>query len=37
MTIVRCVPGEYRLRIEGHAGAGKMGEDLVCAAVTALA
>ncbi len=37
MTNVRYAPGEYRLRIEGHAGAGKPGEDLVCAAVTALA
>ncbi len=36
MTNVSYAPGAYRLRIEGHAGAGKAGEDLVCAAVTAL-
>jgi len=26
----------HRLRVEGHAGAGRYGEDIVCAAVSAL-
>ena len=29
-------PGEYRLRARGHAGYGKPGQDIVCAAVSAL-
>lgn len=37
MTTVRYEPDEYRMTISGHAGSGKAGEDLVCAAVTALA
>lgn len=36
MTRVTYWPEEFRLRAEGHAGAGKPGEDLVCAAITAL-
>lgn len=36
MTRVIYDPGRYRMEICGHAGAGKPGEDLVCAAVSAL-
>lgn len=37
MTTVRYEPDEFRMTISGHAGSGRAGEDLVCAAVTALA
>lgn len=36
MTRVFYDPARYRMEICGHAGAGKPGEDLVCAAVSAL-
>lgn len=36
MTRISYWPEEFRLRAEGHAGAGERGEDLVCAAVTTL-
>ncbi|MDY3859571.1 MAG: ribosomal-processing cysteine protease Prp [Candidatus Limivicinus sp.] len=37
MTRVRYGPDEYSLRVEGHAGAGSAGADLVCAALSILA
>ena len=36
MTKVTCEPQSYRITIEGHSGSAPKGEDLVCAAVTAL-
>lgn len=36
MTSVRFVPAEFRMEISGHAGTGKTGEDLCCAAASAL-
>lgn len=36
MTRVWYSPGEYRLRAQGHAGSAKIGEDLICAGVSAL-
>ena len=36
MTRVTYCPEEYRLRVEGHAGAGAVGEDIVCAAASIL-
>ena len=36
MTAVTYEPQGWHLRIEGHAGAAPAGEDLVCAAVSAL-
>lgn len=36
MTYVRYSPSEFHIRVEGHAGAAKPGEDLVCAAVSTL-
>lgn len=37
MTKVLYEPGEYRLRVEGHAGASEDGMDPVCAGASALA
>ena len=37
MTRVRYGPDEYSLRVDGHAGAGSAGADLVCAALSILA
>ena len=37
MTTVRYEPDEYRMTVSGHAGSARAGEDLVCAACTALA
>ena len=36
MTKVTYHPEEFRMRIEGHAGAAPKGEDVVCAAATIL-
>ena len=36
MTRVEYYRGEYRLRAEGHAGAGEKGRDLICAAESIL-
>ena len=36
MTRIRYDPKQYALEIDGHAGAGPVGEDLVCAAVSIL-
>ena len=36
MTKVTYHPEEFRMRIEGHAGAAPKGEDIVCAAATIL-
>lgn len=36
MTSVRFFPAEFRMEISGHAGSGKPGEDLCCAAASAL-
>ena len=37
MTSVRYEPGSFALTVEGHAGAGPYGQDLVCAALSILA
>ncbi len=37
MTNVTYEPEEYSLRVEGHTGAAPAGEDLICAAASALA
>lgn len=36
MTAVRYEPERWKLSLTGHAGAGRFGEDLVCAALSAL-
>ena len=36
MTTVEYEPGEFRLKVTGHAGSAPVGQDLVCAAVTVL-
>lgn len=36
MTRVEYSPDEMRIEVKGHAGGGQIGEDLVCAAVSAL-
>jgi len=36
MTKVTYHPDEFNLRVEGHAGAGKPGEDIVCAGISTL-
>lgn len=36
MIRVRYYPGEMRLRMDGHAGAGERGQDIVCAGASAL-
>ena len=36
MTHVHYEPGKYRLRINGHSGAARCGEDVVCASMTIL-
>ena len=36
MTVVRYHPEEYHMAVEGHAGAGEKGEDLVCSALSIL-
>lgn len=36
MTRVRYHPEEYHLSVEGHAGAGAYGEDVVCAGISVL-
>lgn len=37
MTTVHFDPKAYKLELRGHAGAGRQGEDLVCAGASALA
>ena len=37
MTELRWDPARFRLELRGHAGRGRRGEDLCCAAVSALA
>lgn len=36
MTHVTFYPKQHRIRVEGHAGAARKGEDLVCAAASIL-
>lgn len=36
MTKITCEPDVYRMTIEGHSSSAPKGEDLVCAAVSAL-
>ena len=36
MTRVRYYPDEFHIHVEGHAGAGKPGEDIVCAGISTL-
>ena len=36
MTKIFYYPDEHRMEIKGHAGAGKAGNDIVCAGVSAL-
>lgn len=36
MIEIRYAPGHYRVKLEGHAGAGVYGQDLVCSAASVI-